>query len=134
MYIQDLSGNSKEEFECQILMNRMPESVQTALSTSVAVSNEEFAKEANKVMESYLLARNASRPSISAVSARGSASFEDEGANVPEVAAVSRPGQPPLCFAHARYGVRAFSCRSARCPMRGQVQPRQSGNGTAGRP
>ena len=135
MYIQDLLGNSKEEFERQILLNRMPEAFQTALSTSTAVSNEDFAKEANKVMQSYLLARNASTPSVSAVSFPDAVSFSDDGTfAAPDVAAVSRPGQPPLCFTHARYGSRAFSCRSSRCPMRGQVQPKPSGNGPAGRP
>ena len=136
LYIQDLSGDSKEAFERQVLLNRLPEAVRTTLSTSSAATNADFAKEADQVMRAYKLALKTSSPSSSAVAA---VSTESE---VSEVSAVSRPGAPVtgLCAPHARYGTRAFSCRSAKCPMRGQFQQRNqaprrpfSGNGGAGR-
>ena len=133
LYIQELSGDSKEAFERQVLLNRLPESVQTTLATSSARTNAEFALEANKVMESYLLAQSASAaPGVSSVS------NVQEVVHSPEVAAVARPQQmtQPLCYVHARYGRKAYSCRSASCPMRNQVQPPRrstSGNGGAGR-
>ena len=145
MYIQELSGDSKEAFERQVLLNRLPEAVRTTLSTSAARTNAEFAKEANRVMESYCLAHKVSTSSVSSVSSPGVEDADDQFQNV---AAVYRP--PPkastssgLCSTHAKYGSRAFTCRSAACPMRGQLQPRGpplqqqrrpfSGNGGAGR-
>ena len=88
LYIQDLSGDSKEAFERQVLLNRLPKSVRTTLSTSSAANNAEFAKEADQVMRAYKLALKNSSPSSSSVAAV-SVSPED---SVPEVAAVSRPG------------------------------------------
>ena len=148
LYIQDLSGDSKEAFERQVLLNRLPKSVRTTLSTSSAANNAEFAKEADQVMRAYKLALKNSSPSSSSVAAV-SVSPEDSS---PEVAAVSRSGASAasgssgssgpsgsgLCGPHARYGARAYSCRSARCPMRAQFQQRNQasrrpGNGGAGR-
>ena len=100
LYIQDLSGDSKEAFEQQVLLNRLPESVRTTLSTSMTQSNAEFALEANPVMESYLLAQNIASRSVSSVAT------QEATVPPPEVAAVSGP---PLCFVHARYESRAYS-------------------------
>ena len=138
LYIKELSGDSKEAFERQVLLNCLPEAVRTALSTSTAPNNEEFAKEANRVMESYCLAHKITTSTVASISAES----EDPPQ---EVAAVSRSTSnypPPLCMPHAHYRVRAFSCRSAKCPMRGQIQQRGPasnqrrsfpGNGGAGR-
>ena len=51
MYIKDLIGDSKEAFESAVLLNRLPHSVRTTLSTSSAANNEALAVEANGVME-----------------------------------------------------------------------------------
>ena len=48
LYIKELSGDSKEAFERQVLLNRLPEAARTALSTLMALNNKEFAKEANE--------------------------------------------------------------------------------------
>ena len=115
LYIQDLSGDSKEAFERQVLLGRLPESVQTALANSTAPNNQEFAKEANRAMESYLLAQKSSASTVASVAPQNSSIPE-----VNEVAAVAyRPNsrQPQgtqrpasfLCYAHSRYGVQALS-------------------------
>ena len=62
MYIQELSGNSKEAFERSVLLNRLPLSVRTTLATSSAPNNEALALEANAIMEAYLLARPGATP------------------------------------------------------------------------
>ena len=146
MHIRDLSGDSKAAFERAVLLNRLPSSVRTTLSTSATVNNEEWALEANQVMEAFLLARPGCTPA--------SVMAMENMAPVPpplplaapqavEVAAVDsrrRGGGDAafLCFYHAKFGTKAYSCKSNRCPMRGQVQrrPQQSsasGNGRAGR-
>ena len=62
MYIKDLAGNSKEDFERAVLLNRLPNSVRTTLASSNAASNEELALEADQVMEAFLLARPGCTP------------------------------------------------------------------------
>ena len=64
LYIQDLSGDSKEAFERQVLLNQLPKSVRTTLSTSSAANNAEFAKEADQVMRAYKLALKTSSPCL----------------------------------------------------------------------
>ena len=135
LHIQELSGDSKEAFERQVLLNRLPQAVRTTLSSSEAPNNEAFGLEANRAMESWILAQNAGTRSVSAVA------LDYQLPQAPAVAAVASrsQAQPFLCYAHARYGARAYSCRSAKFSMRGQVQPppmtnrQPSGKGGAGR-
>ena len=138
MYVRDLSGPSRDAFERAVVINRLPSSVRTTLSTSNAASNEEWALEANQVMESFLLAR----PGCTPASVMAMENMEPPQHSAPPaaaaVAAVASKSGPPdatLCFYHAKFGVKAYSCKSNRCPMRGQVQrrPQASGNGRAGR-
>ena len=136
MYINDLIGDSKDAFVRAVhILNRLPHSVRTTLSTSSAPNNEALALEANDVMEAYLLARPGATPaSIMAL--------ESMQQLPPSVAAVSgrqqqQQGTPFLCHIHQKYGTRAFSCKSSRCPMHDQVQRRPPssapGNSRAGR-
>ena len=146
MHIRDLSGDSKAAFERAVLLNRLPSSVRTTLSTSTTVSNEEWALEANQVMEAFLLAR----PGCTPTSVMAMENMVPAPAPMPmpvqpavEVAAVDskhqrNPDAAFLCFYHAKFGAKAYSCKSNRCPIWGQVQrrPQQhlaSGNGRAGR-
>ena len=58
-HIRDLAGDeSKEAFERAVLLNRLPEQVRTTLASSSAATIDDLVKEADKVMESYLLARS----------------------------------------------------------------------------
>ena len=140
LHIHDLSGDSKAAFERAVLLNRLPNSVRTTLSTSSAATNEAWALEANQVMEAYLLAHPGATPaSIMAMESMFSATPSPEAPAV-DIAAVARPAKgteaPFLCFIHQRYGTKAFSCKSPRCPMHHLVQKRSSpapGNGRAGR-
>ena len=134
LHVRELSGDSKEAFERAVLLNRLPEAVRTTLATSDAPNNEAWALEANQVMEAYVLANSPG----TVASVTTPALSDVPPAEAPTVAAVSSGSsrQSPLCFVHARYGARAFSCRLAKCPMRDQVQrrpPPPSGNGRAGR-
>ena len=146
LHVRELSGDSKEAFERAVLLNRLPEAVRTTLANSEAANNEAWALEANRVMEAYLLSNKGG--SVSSVSAQPVEDSVPDDLLQPTVSAVAsgrqRPQQqqqrqqqqqaPYLCFVHARYGVKAFSCRSAKCPMRDQIQRRPaSGNGRAGR-
>ena len=132
LHIRDLAGDSRGAFERAVLLNRLPKSVRTTLSTSAAANNEALAKKANQVMDSFLLAHPGATPaSIMAVESAGSA------AEPGEVAAVTQPRKSDdafLCFIHARYGAKAYSCKSARCPMHHLVKKKRAqGNARAGR-
>ena len=138
MKIRKLSGSSYDAVERAIFLGQMPVEVRTALASSKARTNDELCEEADAVVEEFRLA-NESRgaPHAAAV-------------DIPEVDASFRPRGPPqrsnrdvqpsvsndrregLCFLHKKYGVHAYTCRSASCPMKNQVTPRP-GNGRAGR-
>lgn len=130
MHIKELAGDSKEAFERAVLLNRLPDPVRTTLSTSTAADNKAFALEANSVMEAFLQTDAAAAFRVSSITTE-----QDQ----PLVAAVDRQrssqhSTPFLCTVHARYGSRAYSCRSPQCTMRGQVQRRPAaGNARAGR-
>ena len=135
LHIRDLAGDSRGAFERAVLLNRLPKSVRTTLSTSTAPDNHTLALEANQVMEAFLLAHPGCTPaSIMMMESAGTAVPDP-----PEVAAVApakRSDAAFLCYIHARYGEKAFSCKSPRCPMNHLVKkkPQQaSGNGRAGR-
>ena len=137
LHVRDLSGDSKAAFERAVILNRLPHSVRTLLSTSTAATNEAWALEANQAMEAFLLSHPGATPA--SIMALESASSPSCGDSV-DVAAVSRPQRGPdppfLCFIHQRYGSKAFSCKSPRCPMHHLVQKRPTpapGNGRAGR-
>ena len=143
MYIQDLAGDSKEQFERAVLLNRLPNSVRTTLASSSAASNEELALEADRIMESFLLARPGCTPaSVLAMEAAPAAPIPQgpSGYPMPSPCQVAAVGTGPtrgtdqsfLCFIHAKYGAKAYSCKSKRCPMHHLVQKR-SGNAGAGR-
>ena len=91
MHVSNLAGNSIAALERAMFLNRMPKEVRTVLSSSTAVSNADFAKEANGVLAEYLLARNLTTAtnSISSLTYRrpSPAPASDE----PQVAAVHRP-------------------------------------------
>ena len=134
-HIRDLAGDeSKEAFERAVLLNRLPEQVRTTLASSSAATIDDLVKEADKVMESYLLARSHA-PALASVDVPAPAVVADHP-DLPEVDAVTFSRKPFLCFVHERYGPRAYSCRSAKCTMRNQVQKKPSGapgNSRAGR-
>ena len=112
----------------------MPESVRTTLASSSAATNDDLVKEADKVMETYLLARSHA-PVLASVGVPAP-TVATEQPNLPEVDAVTFSRKPFVCFVHERYGPRAYSCRSAKCTMKNQVQKKPSeasGNFRAGR-
>ena len=142
LLVRDLSGDSKAAFERAVILNRLPHSVRQSLSTIAAQSNEAWALEANKAMETFLLNHPGATPaSIMALESGSSPPAGDHAGCTnctPEVAAVARPQRKQeaafLCFFHQRYGAKAFSCKSPRCPMHHLVQKRPAtGNGRAGR-
>ena len=145
LHIRELAGDSRGAFERAVLLNRLPKSVRTTLSTSSAADNTALALEANKVMQSFLLAHPGATPaSIMALESAGSVAVPvDHAVGSSEVAAVARRSDDQrrpeadsfLCFIHARYGAKAYSCKSSRCPMHHLVKKRTaaSGNGRAGR-
>ena len=131
LHVRDLSGDSKAAFERAVILNRLPHSVRTSLSTSEAQTNEAWALEANKVMEAFLLNHPGATPaSIMAMELSSNLHPPPRGLGLdrvvqgcsncsncpPEVAALARPqrGQDAafLCFFHQRYGAKAFSCKS----------------------
>ena len=76
LHVRDLSGDSKQAFERAVIINRLPKSVRTTLSTSTAVSNEDWANEANQVMEAFLLAQPGCTPaSVMAMESMAPAPF-----------------------------------------------------------
>ena len=133
MHITNLAGNSIAALERAMFLNRMPKEVRNVLSSSTADSNADFAREANGVLAEYLLARNLSPATNSISSLTSGCPSPAPPAEEAEVAAVyrpvaqpraSRPPPPPvpfLCYVHARYGPKAYSCRSLSCPMRNQI-------------
>ena len=144
LHIRELAGDSRGAFERAVLLNRLPKSVRTTLSTSAATDNAVLALEANKVMESFLIAHPGATPASTMALESASTGTPDLSAEPSGVAAVARrlddqrrpESDPFLCFIHARYGAKAFSCKSARCPMHHLVAKKRtaaSGNGRAGR-
>ena len=160
LHIETLSGDSLAAFQRSILLNRLPNSIRTVLSTSAAVSNADLAKEADQMMETFLLARPGCTPSSimamenmmqvpqpyavpSPAYVAPSPAYHPyvpppvpQSTVPPGIAAVQRTKQSPfLCFFHAKFGVKAYNCKSAQCPMHGQTQrrPQASGNGRASR-
>ena len=144
MYIKDLIGDSKEAFERAVFLNRLPNSVRSILASSTATSNEALALEANQIMEAFLLARPGCTPasvmameSMQPPSPSPAAAFSASPPPLPyQISAVSQPQKTPnssfLCFIHAKYGPKAYSCKSKQCPMHHLVQKKQ-GNSGAGR-
>ena len=159
LHIETLSGDNLAAFQRSILLNRLPNSIRTVLSTS-SLSNADLAKEADQMMETFLLARPGCTPSsIMAMEnmmqiphpyAASSPAYATPAPTYPQhapplvpqsavppgIAAVQRQKQSPfLCFFHAKFGAKAYNCKSAQCPMHGQTQrrPQASGNGRAGR-
>ena len=135
MYVRDMAGqDSQEAFLRTVLLNRLPDQVRTTLSNTNFANNDDLDKQADKVMEAFLQSNAAlASSSVAAVAADQA----DDVRSAPfEVAAVTSKNAPPfLCFIHAKYGPKAFSCRSSQCPMRNQVQRRRPapGNDNAGR-
>ena len=137
MYVRDLAGqDTQEDFLRTVLLNRLPDQVRTTLSNTNFANNDDMVKQADKVMESFLQSRSALSPSsIAAVSPDQSDGVHFAPPEVSAVGSQPKSASPFLCFIHAKYGTKAFSCRSSRCPMRNQVQRRRPapGNDNAGR-
>ena len=146
LQIRELAGDAGEAFQRSVLLNRLPSSVRTTLSTSNAVDNDALALKANQMMEAFLLARPGCTPASvmameSATSLSSSPSVVTQDPSPPGPPGVAAAYRPPerkdaafLCFFHAKYGSKAFNCKSTKCPMYGQTQQKPaSGNGRAGR-
>ena len=153
MYIKDLIGDSKEAFERAVFLNRLPNSVRSILASSTATSNEALALEANQIMEAFLLARPGCTPASVMAMESVQPPYPSSSAVASSSQAVAFPAAPPpplpcqisavsqhqktpnasfLCFIHAKYGPKAYSCKSKQCPMHHLVQKKQ-GNSRAGR-
>ena len=147
LQIRELAGDAGEAFQRAVLLNRLPSSVRTTLSTSGAADNDALALEANQMMEAFLLARPGCTPaSVMAMESTMSSHASPPSMIAPDpyppgppgVAAAYRPPERKdaafLCFIHTKYGSKAFNCKSTKCPMYGQTQRKPaSGNGRAGR-
>ena len=70
LYIRDLAGTNYDAVERAMFLIRMPAPVRTALANSRTVDNDQFAAEANGIMEEYLLTRlRLANPSVNQVAA-----------------------------------------------------------------
>ena len=138
MHIRDLSANSYQALERAIFLCRLPHEVRMALADSTALNNDLLAKQANVIVEEYLLSKSRRTRQL-AVSAVDPARDSDDDNKV--LAVERRPYQRPkapnnaafLCYVHSRYGSKAFTCRSSKCTMRNILAPRPPGNDQAGR-
>ena len=149
MHIRHLSGSSYEALERAIFLNQLPAPVRTALANSTAANNATLAREAGKILRGHKLAESSTAaPHVSEVAVEEvpaqlptavsavmpSSSFATAARGREPRAAQAPMHRPFVCFPHAKYGPKAFTCKSSRCAMRNQVSPRPAqGNGNAGR-
>ena len=101
LHVRELFGDSKEALEQAVLLNCLP-------------------------WKPTMLWKHTCSPitSVSASPVDTPTAGPAEETPAPAMAAVAKPSSnaPYLCFVHARYGTKAYSCRSSKCPMRDQVQ------------